>query len=87
MLVVNANKSVAVTSNLITKTKSTAIHIHNGYNSWDASTPMSEGCLILYPSDWSGFIKLFLDKFTNIDAWKSQEDRLGIKIGSVTVVA
>jgi hypothetical protein len=85
VLVVNANNSVPVTSNLASKTTSTAIHIHNGYNSWVASTPMSEGCLILHPSDWPAFIKLFLDKFPNIQDWKSSGDRLGKKIGSVTV--
>ena len=85
VLVVNANNSVSVKSNLSSKTTATHIHIHNGYNTWNASTPMSEGCVILHPADWSNFIKLFLDKFTNIDDWKSTGDRVGKKIGELTI--
>ncbi len=87
VLIVNANNSVPVISNVATKTTSTAIHIHNGYNGWVAGTPMSEGCLILHPADWSGFLTLFLNKFPNIADWTSGGERLGKKIGSLTVGA
>ena len=85
VLVVNANNPVSVKSNLASKTTAEYIHIHNGYNSWVEGTPMSEGCLILHPSDWANFIKSFLDKFPFIDDWKCNGDRLGKKIGTVTV--
>lgn len=85
VLIVNANNSVPVTSNLSSKTTSSAIHIHNGYNTWVAGTPMSEGCLILHPADWSGFLTLFLNKFPDIADWTSGGERLGKKIGSVAV--
>ena len=87
VLIVNANNSVPVISNLATKTTSSAIHIHNGYNTWVASTPMSEGCLILHPADWSAFIKLFLTAYPNIADWTSAGERLGKKIGTVNVGA
>lgn len=87
VLIVNENNSVPVISNEPTKTTSSAIHIHNGYNTWVAGTPMSEGCLILHPADWPGFIKLFLNAYPNIADWTAGGGRLGKKIGTVTVGA
>ncbi len=85
VLVVNANRSVPVSSNLSSKQTSDGIHIHNGYNTWTPDVAMSEGCLILAPSDWPGFIKLFLDAFPDIADWTAGGGRLGKRIGSVSV--
>jgi hypothetical protein len=78
---------VPVTSNLSAKTTSSYIHIHNGYFTWNAANPMSEGCLILHPSDWSAFITLFLNNFPSLADWTAKGGRLGKRIGTVTVKA
>jgi hypothetical protein len=85
VLVVNANGSVPVISNLASKQTSAAVHVHNGYNHWTAANPMSEGCLILHPADWPGFIKLFFAAFPAIADWTAGGGRLGKKIGRVSV--
>ncbi|MGL4551090.1 MAG: peptidoglycan-binding domain-containing protein [Gemmataceae bacterium] len=85
VLVVNANNNVPVASNLATKTTSNGIHIHNGYNTWNASAAMSEGCLILHPADWSEFLTLFLKAYPDLADWVAGGGRLGKKIGTVTV--
>jgi hypothetical protein len=86
-LIVNANGPVPVVSNAATKVTSEAIHIHNGYNTWKAEQPMSEGCLILAPGDWPKFIKLFLDAYPDLADWTAGGGRLGKKIGKVIVQA
>jgi hypothetical protein len=48
---------------------------------------MSEGCLILHPSDWSAFITLFLNNFPSLADWTAKGRRLGKRIGTVTVKA
>ena len=85
VLVVNANKPVPVISNDRTKVSSDGIHVHNGYNTWSATHPMSEGCLILAPDDWFPFIKLFIAAYPDIADWTAGGGRLGKKIGVVTV--
>jgi len=87
VLVINANGNVPVISNSPSKTTSSGIHIHNGYNTWVAGTPMSEGCLILHPADWSAFITLFLKAYPSLDDWIAGGGRLGKKIGTVSVTA
>jgi hypothetical protein len=84
-LIVNANRPVPVASNDPAKQTSEAIHVHNGYHSWTAAHPMSEGCLILAPGDWPRFIKLFLDAFPSLADWTVGGGRLGRKIGVVAV--
>src|SRR5262249_16096668 len=69
VLIINAIGSVPVISNSPSKTTSSAIHIHNGFNTWVAATPMSEGCLILHPADWPAFITLFLNAYPSLDDW------------------
>jgi peptidoglycan hydrolase-like protein with peptidoglycan-binding domain len=87
-LVVNSNGSVPVISNDRTKQTSSAIHVHNGYNTWVASTPMSEGCQILHPADWPAFIKLFIAAYPNVSDWLAPNgDRIGKKIGTLKVGA
>jgi hypothetical protein len=85
VLVVNANNPVPVTSNNASKVTSEGIHVHNGYNTWNANTAMSEGCLILHPADWPKFLKLFLDAYPNLADWTAGGGRLGKKIGVVKV--
>ena len=85
VLVVNANAAVPVTSNSALKRTSDGIHVHNGYNTWTAAVPMSEGCLILAPGDWPGFLKLFLTAYPSLADWTAGGGRLGKKIGSVSV--
>jgi hypothetical protein len=85
VLVVNANRSVPVISNNPSKKTSDGVHIHNGYNTWKPDVPMSEGCLILAPSDWPRFIGLFLKAYPHITDWTAGGGRLGKKIGVVTV--
>ena len=86
VLIVNANNSVPVISNSPTKVTASGIHIHNGYNHWVASTPMSEGCLILAPNDWAGFITLFLKGYPSLADWTAGGGRLGKKIGTLKVM-
>ena len=86
-LVVNNNGTVPVISNSSTKQTSTYIHIHNGYNTWVAATPMSEGCLILHPADWPAFIKLFITAYPSITDWVTGTSRIGKKVGTVNVGA
>jgi peptidoglycan hydrolase-like protein with peptidoglycan-binding domain len=84
-LVVNNNGTVPVISNSPTKQTASYIHVHNGFNTWVASTPMSEGCQILHPADWAAFIKLFINAFPNIGDWVTGTSRVGKKIGSLVV--
>ncbi len=86
VLVVNANRAVSVTSNLASKKTSDGIHVHNGWANWKADVPMSEGCLILHPTDWPAFIQLFLDAYPDLADWTAGGGRLGKKIGTVTVM-
>ena len=86
-LVVNNNGTVPVISNEPTKQTSSYIHVHNGYNTWVASTPMSEGCPLIHPADWPGFIKLFINAYPNIGDWVTGAVRVGKKVGTVTVGA
>jgi hypothetical protein len=86
-LIVNANNSVPVISNSPTKVTASTIHVHNGFNSWVASTPMSEGCQILAPGDWPNFITLFLNAYPNLADWTAGGGRLGKKIGTIKVMA
>ncbi len=85
VLVVNANRPVPVTSNSPSKHTADGVHVHNGYNTWQSTHPMSEGCLILFPQDWPRFIKLFMDAYPNLADWTAGGGRLGKKIGSVSV--
>jgi hypothetical protein len=85
VLVVNAGRSLRVNSLSPHKHTSDGIHIHNGYNHWHVSHPMSEGCLIIAPKDWSSFISMFLNAFPNISEWASGSSRIGRWIGKVTV--
>ncbi len=80
-LLVNARDSVPVTSASASKTTSAGINIHNGFNSKRGS----DGCLTLQPSDWSRFIKLFLDAFPNIDDWHTLGTNTGKKIGELVI--
>ena len=87
MLIVNENNSVPVIINEPTKTTSSAIHIHNGYNTWVAGTPMSEGCLILHPSDWTLDEEVPLGApaiYRNIRRWL---ESIGIKLGKTPAPA
>lgn len=80
-LIVNDDASVPVISDNPSKTTSSTIHIHNGFN----TSSGSEGCLTLHPADWPKFIKLFLDTFPDLADWKSRGTYLGKKIGVVVV--
>src|SRR5262249_50669096 len=66
-LIVNNDKSVPVLSDSPAKTTSSAIHVHNGFN----SKRFSDGCPTLHPDDWSKFIKLFLEAYPNLSDWMS----------------
>jgi hypothetical protein len=87
VLVINRGQPVPVLSNSPIKNHSAGIHIHNGYHHWSTGTPMSEGCLLLHPSDWSRFLGLFLDAFPSLSDWSTKGSRIGRKIGTVTVQA
>jgi hypothetical protein len=74
-----------VDSNNRAKTTADGIHIHNGYYHWKAAHPMSEGCLLIHPAEWSNFITLFLDAFPLLSDWSIHGTRVGRQIGMVTV--
>ena len=80
-LLVNCRSSVPVTSNNASKTTAVGINVHNGFN----SSRGSEGCLTLKPSDWTSFINLFLNKYTDIDDWHAVATNSGKKIGSLVI--
>lgn len=82
-LIVNADKPVPVISNKASKVTSEAIHVHNGFK----SKRESEGCPTIHPSDWEGFIKVFLQAFPNFNAWVSLNGYVGKKIGLLRVRA
>ncbi len=82
-LLVNARNAVNVQSDNPDKKTSSGINVHNGFS----SARFSDGCLTLHPSDWAGFIKLFLDAFPDIDDWHSVGVNTGKKVGSLVIKA
>ncbi len=80
-LLVNARNSVSVKSDNASKITSSGINVHNGFN----SSRGSDGCLTLHPEDWSRFITLFLNAFTNIDDWHTLGINTGKQIGSLVI--
>jgi peptidoglycan hydrolase-like protein with peptidoglycan-binding domain len=83
-LIVNRDNFVPVISNNPAKTTSSAIHVHNGFN----SSRGSEGCLTLKPSDWPGFIQIFLDMYPNLNQWYLGPGQyVGLEAGSLVVQA
>lgn len=82
-LLVNARNSVPVQSDDPAKTTSVGINVHNGFN----SSRGSDGCLTLHPDDWSKFVKLFLDAYTNINDWHTLGNNTGKQIGSLVIRA
>jgi hypothetical protein len=82
-LIVNDDKPVPVLSDKPGKVTSEAIHVHNGFH----SQRFSDGCPTLHPSDWSGFIRLFLDAFPSLADWTATSTYVGRKIGTLDVRA
>ncbi|MGE0755913.1 MAG: peptidoglycan-binding protein [Pirellulaceae bacterium] len=80
-LIVQNDGTVPVLSNNPSKTTSSSIHVHNGYN----SKRYSEGCQTLHPQDWPGFIGLFLKCFPALSDWQSTSTYVGKKIGVLEV--
>jgi hypothetical protein len=82
-LIVNNDFSVPVISDNSSKTTSSLIHVHNGFN----SKRYSDGCPTIHPTDWPGFIEIFLKTFPNLQDWTAQNSYVGRKIGSLEVKA
>lgn len=80
-LLVNARKAVPVESDAASKKSSQGINIHNGGN----SARFSDGCLTIKPSDWSKFIKLFLDAYPDIKDWHTVGANTGKQIGTLII--
>ena len=82
-IIVSRDGSVPVLSDNPNKITSSAIHIHNGFN----SARGSDGCLTVKPADWPRFISLFLDRYRNLEDWYPGGDTpyLGLKIGTLQV--
>lgn len=80
-LIVNNDASVPVKSDNVSKTTSSAIHVHNGYR----TKRESDGCPTLHPDDWSRFIKLFLGAYPGLGVWTSTSKYVGQKIGVLEV--
>ena len=85
VIVFNANMPVPVLSNNPEKTSATEIHIHNGWWGWKTGLPMSEGCLLVHPDDWSPFITLFLKGFPKLEQWSMNSGWVGQAIGFAVV--
>lgn len=64
-LVVNRDRPVPCFSKLPNKKTSTFIHIHNGF----VTGRDSAGCLTIRKTEWSGFIKIFLNRYPQLDDW------------------
>ncbi len=76
--------TVPVQSDNPSKTTSSGINVHNGFN----NNRGSDGCLTLKPTDWSRFIQLFLTQFPNLSDWyKGNGDWTGKKLGTVIIRA
>ena len=82
-LIVNADKTVPVISNKASKTKSSYIHVHNGFN----SARYSLGCCTIHPSDWANFIKFFLNTYPDLATWQATNRYVGQKIGKLVITA
>jgi peptidoglycan hydrolase-like protein with peptidoglycan-binding domain len=83
-LTLNNGNSVPVISDNPSKTTSSGINVHNGFN----SNRGSEGCLTLKPTDWSRFNKLFLTAYPNLSDWYAGNGSwLGKKLGQVVIKA
>ncbi len=80
-LLVNARNGVPVQSDNANKKTSYGINVHNGFN----SARFSDGCPTIQPSDWSRFIKLFLNAFPNIADWHTIGNNTGKKIGTFVI--
>jgi len=80
-LLVNARNNVPVQSDDTDKRGSVGINVHTGFT----SSRFADGCLTLHPSDWSQFIKLFLDGFPNIDDWHTIGNNTGKRVGSLII--
>jgi hypothetical protein len=81
-LTVNNSGSVPVISNNPSKTTSAGINVHNGFS----SRRWSEGCLTLQPSDWTRFIRTFLDLYPDLSDWyEGNGSWRGRKIGTLVV--
>lgn len=80
-LVVNLDNKVPVTSNNPNKKFSTAIHIHNGFN----TGRFSDGCQTLSPSHWSPFISHFLQKYNTLNDWHRNNSYRGREIGVLII--
>jgi len=81
-LLVNMRKSVAVSSDKASKKTASGVNIHNGLTSKKRS---SDGCPNILPSDWSRFIRLFLDAYPNINDWHAEYTNTGKKVGTLVV--
>jgi len=86
VLVLNRGNTLPVISNVASKRTADGIHIHNGYNHWTSSHPMSEGCLLVHPNDWTAFISKFLHAFPKLSDWSTNGSRVGRRIGTVRVI-
>ena len=83
-LIVQRDGTVPVISHNASKTTSSLIHVHNGFN----SSRGSDGCLTLRPSDWPGFIQTFLDMYPNLQDWYPGPGQyIGLAAGSLEVRA
>lgn len=85
VIVVERGLDVPAESNDPTKVTADGVHIHNGWRHWTAGHPMSDGCLLLYPSDWTRFISKFLKAFPNLSDWSTNGSRVGREIGTLNV--
>ena len=81
-LLVNMRKSVAVSSDKASKKTASGVNIHNGLTSKKRS---SDGCPNILPSDWSRFIKLFLDAYPSINDWHAEYTNTGKKVGTLII--
>ena len=84
-LTVNNCGAVPVVSNNPGKTTSFGINVHNG---WSNTSTGSEGCLTIQPSDWTRFIRIFLDLYPDLSDWyEGNGSWRGRRIGTLNVRA
>jgi hypothetical protein len=80
-LIVNADAAVPVHCLNPQKKTSTYIHLHNGYG----NRRWSEGCLTLTPDDWTRFITIFLERYTDLVDWHADGKYYGRKVAVLEV--
>jgi hypothetical protein len=83
-LTVNSSGRVPMIKTDGSRYNADGINVHNGFYGERGS----EGCLTIHPSEWSRFIRTFLDRYPDLSDWYAGNGSWrGRKIGTLVVLA